>query len=104
MTPDQAGDVRSLARAAGISPTVTKVDPMHPLLAELSGPIAPKIAPRPPRPEDIAAARQRPGQPGRRRGQAAGTSARSGVPRSGGRPGARNANGRNSSGGRRSGR
>ncbi len=82
MTPDQAGDVRSLARAAGISPTVTNVNPTHPLLTELSGPVAPKVAPRPPRPEDVAAARQRPGQPGRRRGHAAG------QPRSGGRPGA----------------
>ena len=109
MTPDQAGDVRSLARAAGISPTVTNVNPTHPLLTELSGPVAPKVAPRTPRPEDVAAARQRPGQPGRRRGQAAG------QPRSGGRPGAtsharsgapagpRGAGGRNS-GGRRSAR
>ena len=85
MTPDQAGDVRSLARAAGITPTVTKVDPTHPLLTELTGPVAPKVAPRAQRPED-AAVRQRPGQPGRRRGQAAGQ--RSGTPRNGGRPGA----------------
>src|SRR6185295_10720244 len=71
MTPDQAGDVRSLARAAGITPTVTNVNPAHPLLAELSGPTAPKVAPRPPRPEDLqSAGRQRPSQPGRRRGQA----------------------------------
>ena len=39
MTPDQAGDVRSLARAAGITPTVTNVNPAHPLLAELAGPV-----------------------------------------------------------------
>ena len=112
MTPDQAGDVRSLARAAGISPTVTKVDPTHPLLAELTGPVAPKVAPRPPRPEDLAAVRQRPGQPGRRRGQAPGQP-RSGAPRNGGRPAGNHArsgspagargSGR-SSGGRRSGR
>ncbi len=30
MTPDQAGDVGSLARAAGISPTVTNVNPSTP--------------------------------------------------------------------------
>ena len=108
MTPDQAGDVRSLARAAGISPTVTKVDPKHPLLAELTGPVAPKVAPRPPRPEDVAV-RQRPGQPGRRRGQAAGANPRSSAPRSGGRPGASanhsraGAPGQRGSGGRNSG-
>jgi superfamily II DNA/RNA helicase len=85
MTPDQAGDVRSLARAAGITPTVTNVNPLHPLLAELTGPVAPKVAPRPQRPEDAQAARQRPSQPGRRRGQSSGS--RDGGPRSGARPG-----------------
>ncbi len=104
MTPDQAGDVRSLARAAGITPTVTKVDPTHPLLAELAGPTAPKVAARAPRPEDTVA-RHRPQQPGRRRGQAA-TGQRSGgrpgasagAPRSGARNsgGGRNASGRRS--------
>jgi superfamily II DNA/RNA helicase len=108
MTPDQAGDVRSLARAAGITPTVTNVNPTHPLLAELAGPSAPKVAPRPQRPEDTVT-RQRPSQPGRRRGQAGGSrdsgpraAARPGgpnQPRSGqSRPAARNGSGRNSSG------
>jgi superfamily II DNA/RNA helicase len=84
MTPDQAGDVRSLARAAGITPTVTNVNPTHPLLLELSGPAAPKVAPRPQRADDVQnAPRQRPSQPGRRRGQAAG-------PRAAGRPGGPN--------------
>jgi superfamily II DNA/RNA helicase len=110
MTPDQAGDVRSLARAAGITPTVTNVSPTHPLLGELAGPSAPKVAPRPQRAEDAAAnVRQRPSQPGRRRGQAAGTSrggrpaASANAPRSGGArgAGARNGGARNS-GGRRS--
>src|SRR6185295_19073152 len=82
MTPDQAGDVRSLARAAGITPTVTNVNPTHPLLAELAGPAAPKVAPRPQRAEDVhTTSRPRPQQPGRRRGQSVGS-------RSGGRPGA----------------
>ena len=108
MTPDQAGDVRSLARAAGITPTVTNVNPTHPLLAELAGPSAPKVAPRPQRADD-SPARQRPSQPGRRRGQAGGSrdsgpraAARPGgpnQPRSGqSRPAARNSSGRNSSG------
>ena len=104
MTPDQAGDVRSLARAAGISPTVTNVNPTHPLLAELAGPSAPKVAHRPQRADDAqTTSRPRPQQPGRRRGQSAGQ--RDGGPRSGGRTGApanhargggRNAGGRSS--------
>jgi superfamily II DNA/RNA helicase len=108
MTPDQAGDVRSLARAAGITPTVTNVNPTHPLLAELAGPSAPKVAPRPQRADD-SPTRQRPSQPGRRRGQAGGSrdngpraAARPGgpgQPRSGqSRPATRNSSGRNSSG------
>ena len=87
MTPDQAGDVRSLARAAGITPTVTNVNAAHPLLGELSGPSAPKVAARPQTADDATSApRQRPGQPGRRRAQSGGQ--RTGGPRSGGRPGA----------------
>jgi superfamily II DNA/RNA helicase len=82
MTPDQAADVRSLARAAKITPTVTNVTPMHPLIGELVGPAAPKVAMRPqPADADRPASRQRPSQPGARRGQGAGQ--RSG----GGRPG-----------------
>src|SRR6185295_13623720 len=70
MTPDQAGDVRSLARAAGIKPTVTNVDPSHPLLAELSGPSAPKVAARPHRPADApTVAHRRPNPPRRGRQQ-----------------------------------
>jgi superfamily II DNA/RNA helicase len=108
MTPDQAGDVRSLARAAGITPTVTNVNPTHPLLAELAGPSAPKVAPRPPSAEDRANARPRAQQPGRRRGQAAGSGPRNAGPRStsqrsGARPGASRGGGaRGNGGGRRS--
>jgi len=37
MTEDQVSDVRSLTRAAGIKPTVTRVDgPRHPVLADLA--------------------------------------------------------------------
>ena len=37
MTQDQAGDVRALTRAAGITPTVTRVDgPRHPMLITLA--------------------------------------------------------------------
>ena len=78
MTPEQAGDVRSLARAAGISPTVTKVDPAHPLLGELTGPTAARVAPTRQTSTEDRPQRQRPSQPGRRRGTSAsgGSSAR----------------------------
>ncbi len=37
MTQDQAGDVRALTRAAGITPTVTRIDgPRHPMLSTLA--------------------------------------------------------------------
>lgn len=45
IVPGQAGDVAALARAAGISPTVTKVTPSHELLEELAGPAAPFVEP-----------------------------------------------------------
>jgi superfamily II DNA/RNA helicase len=47
MMPEQTKDVRDLARAAGISPIVTKVEPGHPLLHELAGPAAPHVTPAP---------------------------------------------------------
>ena len=47
MTPDQASDVRALARAAGIRPTVTAVEPGHPAVTELVGPAAPLRHPEP---------------------------------------------------------
>src|SRR5690606_33091145 len=36
MTDDQVRDVRSLTRAAGIRPTITKAHPEHPVLVELA--------------------------------------------------------------------
>ena len=108
MTPDQAGDVRSLARAAGITPTVTNVNPTHPLLAELSGPAAPKVAARPERADDAhRPTRQRPSQSGRRSGQGAGQrdgAPRSSAPRSSGRPGSSANHGRAGGGRHSSGR
>jgi superfamily II DNA/RNA helicase len=47
VTPDQTGEVRTLARQAGISPTVTPVQPGAPLLEELAGPPAPFVEPAP---------------------------------------------------------
>ncbi len=45
MTPDQAGDVRSLAKAAGIRPSITAVSTGHPAVAALVGPSAPLVTP-----------------------------------------------------------
>ena len=47
MTPDQSGDVRELARRAGIRPTVTHVAPGDPALRALVGPPAHRVAPVP---------------------------------------------------------
>jgi superfamily II DNA/RNA helicase len=47
MTPDQRGDVRTLARQAGIRPTTASVSPGDAAIVELTGPPAAKIAPAP---------------------------------------------------------
>lgn len=56
MTHDQTGDVRTLTRQAGITPTITRVGPGHPAIAELTGPAAPLVTP--PKPAPSAAADQ----------------------------------------------
>ena len=43
MTPEQVGDVRTLARAARIEPTITRVAPGHSMVARLAGPAAPLV-------------------------------------------------------------
>ena len=52
MTDEQASDVRTLARKAGINPTITRVERSHPILRQLAEGTAetsgPGIAPRPP--------------------------------------------------------
>jgi superfamily II DNA/RNA helicase len=62
-TPDQSGDVRSLARAAGITPTVTAVGPGHARVVELAGEPARRVEPTttaPPRQDNRARAATRP--------------------------------------------
>ena len=44
MTPDQAADIRALAKAANIRPTVTPVQPGHDLIDQLVGPSAPLVS------------------------------------------------------------
>jgi superfamily II DNA/RNA helicase len=45
MTPDQTGDVKSLAKAAKIDPTITKITPGHALIAEIVGEAAEFVTP-----------------------------------------------------------
>ena len=73
-TPDQAGEVRTLARQAGITPQVSVVRPGAPQIGELTGPAAPWVEPAP------APAPQPQGQGGgrRRRGGGSGGSAGAG--------------------------
>ena len=51
MTRDQAGDVRTLARQAGIRPTISSVSPGDHRILALSGPHAPLVTPPPAPPE-----------------------------------------------------
>src|SRR3954468_3859757 len=75
VTPDQTAEVRTLARQAGISPTVTPVQPGASLLDELAGPPAPFVEPAPaPAPQQQSAGGGR-----RRRGGSGGGSAKAGT-------------------------
>ncbi|MGY1601789.1 DEAD/DEAH box helicase [Geodermatophilus sp. SYSU D00815] len=63
-TPDQAGEVRTLARQAGIRPTVTAVRPGAPEITDLTGPAAPRVEPAPapaPQPQGSGGGRRRRG-------------------------------------------
>jgi len=46
-TPDQSGEVRTLARQAGIAPTVESIAPGSPRIVALAGPTAPHVTPAP---------------------------------------------------------
>ncbi|SNR55211.1 DEAD/DEAH box helicase [Blastococcus mobilis] len=66
-TPDQAGEVRTLARQAGISPKVSAVGPGAPEIAALTGPAAPYVEPAPapePQPQGQGGGRRRRGGSG----------------------------------------
>src|SRR5215218_4193497 len=71
-TPDQAGEVRTLARQAGITPQVSVVRPGAPQIGELTGPAAPWVEPA------AAPAPQPQGQGGGRRRRGGGSGGRSG--------------------------
>jgi superfamily II DNA/RNA helicase len=70
-TPDQAGEVRTLARQAGITPTVSAVRPGAAEISALTGPAAPHVEPAP------APEPQPQGQGGGRRRRSGGGSGRS---------------------------
>jgi superfamily II DNA/RNA helicase len=66
-TPDQAGEVRTLARQAGITPKVSVVRPGAPQIEELTGPAAPYVEPAPtpaPQPQGQGGGRRRRGGSG----------------------------------------
>jgi superfamily II DNA/RNA helicase len=64
MTDEQVGDVRKLARAAGVAPTITRLRPGDPLLARLAPGRRSFVTPPAPQPavaEQLPRRRQRPG-------------------------------------------
>jgi superfamily II DNA/RNA helicase len=66
-TPDQAGEVRTLARQAGITPTVSAVRPGAAQITDLTGPSAPHVEPAPasaPQPQGGSGGRRRRGGSG----------------------------------------
>jgi len=104
VTPDQRREVEQLTRKAGINPKVTAVTPEHPLIAQLTGPVAPlrEMPAMPVAPQTPAGTRA--GSGGGRRGQSAGArsggGARPGGARSGGRPQGGSGRGGHAGGGR----
>jgi superfamily II DNA/RNA helicase len=83
-TPDQAGEVRTLARQAGITPEVSAIKPGAREITALTGPAAPYVEPAPvaePQPQGNGGGRRR-GGPGR--GSSAGAASSGGRSSSGG--------------------
>jgi superfamily II DNA/RNA helicase len=78
-TPDQAGEVRTLARQAGITPEVSAIKPGAREITALIGPAAPYVEPAP-----VVEQPQQQGGGGRRRSGGSGRSA-NGAASSGGR-------------------
>jgi len=90
-TPDQAGEVRLLARQAGITPEVTAVRPGAPQIAALTGPTAPYVEPAP-----VAAPQPQGTGGGRRRGGSSGGGGRGAAAGAGGRTASSGGAGRSS--------
>jgi superfamily II DNA/RNA helicase len=75
-TPDQSGEVRTLAKQAGIRPTTVSVRPGAPEIGALTGPVAPHVVPAPV--EEQPARPPRGSGSGRGRGGAGGRSSSGG--------------------------
>ncbi|MGY2082223.1 DEAD/DEAH box helicase [Blastococcus sp. SYSU DS0539] len=80
-TPDQAGEVRTLARQAGITPEVSAIKPGAREITALTGPAAPYVEPAP------VVEPQQQGGGGRRRSGGSGRDSSGGAASSGGRSG-----------------
>ena len=83
-TPDQAGEVRTLARQAGITPEVSAIKPGAREITALTGPAAPYVEPAPvaePQPQGNGGGRRRSGGSGR--GSSGGAAASGGRSSSG---------------------
>jgi superfamily II DNA/RNA helicase len=88
-TPDQAGEVRTLARQAGITPEVSAIKPGAREIIALTGPAAPYVEPAPapePQPQGSGG--------GRHRGRSGGGSSSGSSSSSGGRSGGSGGSGR----------
>jgi superfamily II DNA/RNA helicase len=80
-TPDQAGEVRTLARQAGITPEVSAIKPGAREITALTGPAAPYVEPAPepaPQPQGSGSGRRSGGRSGGKSGGGSATGATSG--------------------------
>jgi superfamily II DNA/RNA helicase len=91
--PEQAGDVRTLARQAGIRPTTVTVRPGSPEIVALAGPPAPYVKPAP-IVEEAAQARRSGSRPERAHGGATLRAPKAAASRSGAKRGASSSGGR----------
>jgi superfamily II DNA/RNA helicase len=100
-TPDQAGEVRTLARQAGINPEVSAIKPGAREITALTGPAAPYVEPAPvvEQPQQQGGGRRRRGGSGSGSPSSSNAAARGGSGGGSGRGGATGGSGRSGSGG-----
>ncbi len=97
MTPDQKSDVDVLTRRAGIKPQRTNVHANHPIVVELTGPVAPKRMREIPEPQPQGRPRNSNSSPKKARPAASPGSSRRSGPAPSGRRGPTSGSGANSS-------
>ena len=95
MTPDQRSDVDALTRRAGIKPQRTNVQPGHPIVLELTGPVAPKRMRVLPEPQPQGQPRSDGGRSRNGKGRPAGSGSKPRSSASGRSSGSQQASGRN---------